>query len=225
MKTPEQKAAHAAYMREYNRKNRDRVLANRKAAASNPEAKGRKAAQDAAYRAKKKAEGAYSTPEYRKQMAERVANYRLEHPEATKAAKQRYYASAKGKASKRREEAAYRASGGRAAAEARRAEKPVSDARLAARKRWAEANRDYFTAQRSKRRTLEKSLSADDFWVLQEAVTLARMREKVVGGRWHVDHIVPVSKGGTSEPSNLQVVPAAWNRIKSNKHSERFFAA
>jgi hypothetical protein len=144
--------------------------------------------------------------------------------EAQKASRLKYEQSEKGRAAKKRHEATYAASGGRAITESRRAEKPVSEARKAARKRWSEANCDYWTAQQSKRRTLSRELSVDEFWVLQEAVLLARMREKIVGGKWHVDHIIPVSKGGTSEPSNLQVVPADWNRKKSNKHSERFFA-
>ena len=145
-------------------------------------------------------------------------------PEKIREAKQRYYASEKGKACKQREEAAYAASGGRSAAEARRANKPLSEARKAARQRWSKANAVYWAASRSKRRSLEKNLSNDDFWVLQEAVELARLREALVGGKWHVDHVVPVSKGGTSEPNNLQVVPASWNRKKSNKHSGHFFA-
>jgi hypothetical protein len=149
---------------------------------------------------------------------------RENNPEAVREAKRKYYSSEKGKAQKRKEDEAYVASGGRAKAESRRAEKPLSEARKAARKRWSKANCDYWAAQQSKRRTLSRELSVDEFWVLQEAVLLARMREKIVGGKWHVDHITPVSKGGTSEPSNLQVVPADWNRKKSNKHSERFFA-
>jgi len=149
---------------------------------------------------------------------------RENNPEAVREAKRKYYSSEKGKAQKRKEDEAYVASGGRAKVECLRADQPISEARKAARKRWAMANSDYWTAQQSKRRTLSRELSADDFWVLQEAVLLARLREKMVGGKWHVDHIVPVSKGGTSEPSNLQVVPACWNRQKSNKHSKRFFA-
>lgn len=144
-------------------------------------------------------------------------------PDKIIAAKRKYYASEKGKACKSREDAAYAASGGRALADARRAAKPISEARKEARRRWSKANAVYWTAVRSKRRSLEKDLSDDDFWVLQEAVALARLRERMLGGSWQVDHVVPVSKGGTSQPSNLQVVPASWNRQKSNKHSEWFF--
>ena len=144
--------------------------------------------------------------------------------EAQKAARKRYEQSEKGKAAKRRHEAAYVASGGRAATETRRAEQPLSEARKAARVRWSQANAVYWAASRSRRRALDNALSVDDFWVLQEAVLLARLREHIVGGHWHVDHIIPVSKGGTSQPGNIQVVPAYWNRKKSNKHAERFFA-
>lgn len=145
--------------------------------------------------------------------------------EAQKAARRLYEASEKGKAAKQRHEAAYKASGGRAAAEARRKDIPLSDARKAARAKWARNNQTYFTASRAYRRTLEKALDPFEFWVLQEAVSLARLRETVVGGHWHVDHIVPVSKGGDSRPDNLQVVPATWNRRKSNRHAERFLGA
>jgi hypothetical protein len=145
--------------------------------------------------------------------------------EAQKAARRLYEASEKGKEAKRRHEAAYKVSGGRATTEARRKNAPLSEARRAARIKWAKNNQAYFTAMRSYRRTLEKALDPFEFWVLQEAVSLARLRETVVGGRWHVDHIVPVSKGGNSRPDNLQVVPATWNRRKSNRHAERFFGA
>jgi hypothetical protein len=37
-----------------------------------------------------------------------------------------------------------------------------------------------------------------------------------------VDHIVPLSVGGIHHPNNLQVVPAAWNRSKGNRNTERW---
>ena len=163
-----------------------------------------------------------SEEERRVYNAEKSRKWRELNPEKYREAKRRYYASGKGKAQKRKEDAAFVASGGRAQVEARRASKPISEARKASRRRWAARNKDYFVADRARRRDLVRDLSPCDFWVLQEAVALARLREKVVGGKWHVDHVVPVSKGGTSVPENIQVVPAWWNRSKSNLRVERF---
>ena len=143
--------------------------------------------------------------------------------EAQKEARRRYGASEKGKAARRRHEAAYVASGGRADTEARRTEKPLSEARKQARVCWAKANKAYFTADKAFRRSLERAGSEFDRFVLEEAVSLAYRRKQLTAFDWHVDHIVPVSKGGTSAANNLQVVPATWNRRKSNKHTERFF--
>jgi CRISPR/Cas system Type II protein with McrA/HNH and RuvC-like nuclease domain len=140
--------------------------------------------------------------------------WRKANADKVKAAKQKYYASEKGKECKRREEAAYKASGGRDANEKRRAEKPLSEARLQARIRYG-----------LKRRGAEKVLEEFDLFVLKEATSLMRIRNKssCLNSKWHVDHIVPVSNGGDSSHNNLQVVPAKWNRSKSNKHSTRFF--
>ncbi len=166
-----------------------------------------------------------SKEEQRSYNTEKCQRWREKNKEKVREIKRCYSATEHGKAQKRKEEAAYVASGGRAKADAKRAFKPVSDARKAARAKWAANNQEYFTAMRSYRRTLQKKLEPFEFWVLQEAVSLARLRERLVGGQWHVDHIVPVSKGGDSRPDNLQVVPATWNRRKSNVHAERFIGA
>lgn len=143
--------------------------------------------------------------------------------EAQKEARRRYEESDKGKASRKRHEEQYKASGKRAVLEAKRSQKPVSPARKAARKKWAAANKPYFAAARSLRRSLIREATDFDRFVLIEAARLASMRKQLTGTDWHVDHITPVSKGGTSSASNLQVVPARWNRRKSNKHTEQFF--
>ena len=138
--------------------------------------------------------------------------WRAANPEKVKLAKQKYYASEKGKAQKRKEETAYVESGGRAAAELRRAVKPLSEPRKNARLKYAVV-----------KRTADKNLSELDIFVLSEAISLAKLREKMLGIKWHVDHIIPVSKGGASNYDNIQVVPALWNRQKSNKHTGMFF--
>ena len=160
--------------------------------------------------------------ERRARKAANAKRWRELNPEAAKASKQKYYASEKGRLQKKKEDLAYKTSGKKAISEEKRKLKPLSDARKAARLKWAKNNQSYFTAMRAYRRSLEKALNPFEFWVLQEAVELARLREKIVGGKWHVDHIIPVSKGGNSNPNNLQVVPAIWNQQKSNVHAERF---
>jgi len=40
---------------------------------------------------------------------------------------------------------------------------------------------------------------------------------KYLGEDWHVDHIIPLSKGGLHHPDNLQIITKHQNLIKSNK--------
>lgn len=45
---------------------------------------------------------------------------------------------------------------------------------------------------------------------------------EIFGIKFEVDHIFPISKGGTHEPSNLQVLPIKINRIKGCKEIFRW---
>jgi Restriction endonuclease len=39
----------------------------------------------------------------------------------------------------------------------------------------------------------------------------------LLGPGWHLDHIVPLSRGGKHHPDNLQIVRASYNLRKNNK--------
>jgi len=87
---------------------------------------------------------------------------------------------------------------------------------------WRAAHREYNKQKLLGKRTLLKGLNELDRFVLNEAAQLCAIRATLLGGLWEIDHIVPVSLGGTSAHSNLQVVPKTWNASKGNRNSDRF---
>jgi hypothetical protein len=63
-------------------------------------------------------------------------------------------------------------------------------------------------------------LTADDFWMMEQAYELAALRTRIFGFSWHVDHVVPLQGrfvSGFHAPYNLQVIPGVENVSKSNK--------
>lgn len=91
-------------------------------------------------------------------------------------------------------------------------------------KRYRQANPDQTTAwavasvaRRSKR--VPNWLTLDDKWMLKEAYSLAKLRTKLFGFAWEVDHVIPLRGSivsGLHVPTNIQVIPKALNRAKRN---------
>lgn len=68
----------------------------------------------------------------------------------------------------------------------------------------------------NKRRDLEingiNRLTENEFLELK----LLSEEASMLGKGWHLDHIVPLSKGGRHHPDNLQIVRASYNLRKNN---------
>jgi hypothetical protein len=83
-------------------------------------------------------------------------------------------------------------------------------------------SRYYNSQRRTKQREASKQNSLKDKKIIQHYYTWSVRLENKLGIKFHVDHIVPVSKGGLHHHSNLQVVPASWNISKHNRNTERW---
>ena len=58
---------------------------------------------------------------------------------------------------------------------------------------------------------------------IEELYQIAQDATKLFGCGWEVDHIVPLNKGGLHKLTNLQVVPAIWNRVKGDRSSDLYW--
>lgn len=81
-------------------------------------------------------------------------------------------------------------------------------------------------AAKEKKRRLAKVhrtpswVTVDDAWMIEQAYELAALRTSMFGFVWHVDHVVPLqgkNVSGLHVPTNLQVIPAQMNYVKSNR--------
>lgn len=81
-----------------------------------------------------------------------------------------------------------------------------------------------FAANQAKRRVAKLKrtpnwLTDKDLWLIDEVYSLAALRTKLTGAKWHVDHIVPLqgkTVSGLHVPQNLQVILARDNIAKHN---------
>jgi hypothetical protein len=95
--------------------------------------------------------------------------------------------------------------------------------------RLREAKRKYYKENKhifvlsQLRRKYELLLADEDKPMVREIYQHRERLNSIFGeGTFHVDHTIPVSKGGEHSPANLQVVPAKWNLEKHNQHSNRW---
>ena len=74
-------------------------------------------------------------------------------------------------------------------------------------------------AKRAKR--VPMWLTSDDKWLMSEAYSLAKLRTRMFGFTWEVDHTIPLRGklvSGLHVPKNLQVIPKQENRNKRNQY-------
>lgn len=94
--------------------------------------------------------------------------------------------------------------------------------KAAATRRWSAENKDRARLADSVKRARRRGAKPDDFgeldrFVIEEAFELARRREEQTGIKWHVDHMIPLSRGGAHAWHNIQVIPAEVNLWKRNR--------
>jgi hypothetical protein len=84
---------------------------------------------------------------------------------------------------------------------------------------WKSVNGQSAEARAIRLQRIPKWATKEDLWLIREAHLLARVREKVTGFKWHVDHIIPLKGSlvsGLHLPDNIQVIPAIMNIRKNN---------
>ena len=174
------------------------------------------------------------------------ARYRAKHPERLIASRKKYYVENKEAVVERN--LAYRKAHpdvGRAVSKRWRKAHPekVREMKLLYGPRYAEHKREYDKKYRSEnreklnslklarwhmKRSAEGSFTPEDITALLEsqsgrcANTACRKSLKRHG--YHIDHVIPLSKGGSNWPTNLQLLCPTCNLKKSDKDPERWAA-
>ena len=97
------------------------------------------------------------------------------------------------------------------------------DKKLTYARRWRAANADQHCAYQHKRRSLKRKaggrFTAADVLLILAAQNgrCAYCRKKLAKRGYHIDHIVPLSKGGSNHRSNIQICCKSCNSSKGAK--------
>jgi len=86
-------------------------------------------------------------------------------------------------------------------------------------RQYRKSNKEQMAAKSAKRRAYKLNQTPDDAnpEKIMELYKEARELEKSTGIKYHVDHIIPLSKGGLHHEDNLQVITATENLRKGAK--------
>ncbi len=88
-------------------------------------------------------------------------------------------------------------------------------------KQWKNNNQDKVNVARAKRRALKCKQILPLTDSEQFKLNFYYKISQYLGENWHVDHIVPLSKGGLHCPNNLQIVTKKYNLQKGNDENFR----
>lgn len=88
--------------------------------------------------------------------------------------------------------------------------------------RGREVSRIKSGLRRARKVEASDGLTEQEYGKIQQIYKHCARVSKKLKIPFHVDHIIPLSKGGLHHPLNLQVVPAKWNLRKNNNNTERW---
>lgn len=84
-------------------------------------------------------------------------------------------------------------------------------------KRWAKQNQDKRNITRAKYKAKKLKLTPELSDEETRKLELIYSKKHDLGSEWHVDHIIPLSKGGLHHPDNLQIIPKTENLRKKDR--------